>query len=46
MGPTSGPATLGPPDRNNTISDVSKIFKLIQICNGSKYIFPCSQKSK
>jgi hypothetical protein len=32
---------LARPTMNSNVSDLFKIFKLIQICHGSKYTFPC-----
>jgi hypothetical protein len=32
---------LARPAMNSNVSDLFKIFKLIQICHGSKYTFPC-----
>jgi hypothetical protein len=36
----------GPGPMNNMVFHLIQIFKQIQICNGSKHIFPCSKNSK
>jgi hypothetical protein len=41
-----GPAGVGRPETNNGIFHLIRIFKVTQICNGSKHTFPCSKNSK